>query len=288
MEVLPGTSPPADPDNTYWSITGLAALSATNVFVSALETIGSGPGAERRDTGYFAHFDGKSWRQLALPVPGGLRALWSHPSGALYGSDATDQLWSASKAEPGAPWTRVTFPAQIVHDSSESTRLLQLWLHAPGDVWAHVQVGVEGKGARSYLLHTRPAVNALPTFEAFKRTDAELALPGPPVDWCQTPFVLLYTLGRNAPANYDYPSTRAALKGHREFENEAAFIEFQREGRRYFGARVSDFKLGKRLATLVKDKVPGATPQLVCHEPAPLRTLDIDLVTGEIKSTTAP
>jgi hypothetical protein len=34
--------------------------------------------------------------------------------------------------------------------------------------------------------------------------------------------------------------------------------------------------------------VPGATPQLVCHEPAPLRTLDIDLVTGEIKSTTAP
>lgn len=124
----------------------------------------------------------------------------------------------------------------------------------------------------------------LPTVETFKRKEAELALPGPPVDWCTTPFVLLYTLGRNAPASYDYPATRAALKGHREFAEKVSFVEFTREGRRYFGARVPDFDLGKQLATLVKAKVPGATPQLVCHDPPDLRPLDIDLATGELKS----
>jgi hypothetical protein len=48
-------------------------------------------------------------------------------------------------------------------------------------------------------------------------------------------------------------------------------------GTRFFGARVPDFTLGKKLATLVKEKVPGSTPEIVCHDPPPLRTLSMDL-----------
>ena len=89
-------------------------------------------------------------------------------------------------------------------------------------------------------------------------------------------------LGRGAPADYDYPATRAALKGHQELASDVSFVEFSREGRRYFGARVPDFEVGKKLAKLVKTKVAGSTPELVCHDPAVQRTLSIDLATGEL------
>jgi len=123
----------------------------------------------------------------------------------------------------------------------------------------------------------------MPTLAAFDRKDQELRLPGPPVDWCTSPFVLLYTLGHKAPADYDYPATRAALKGSQTLAEGVEYIEFGREGRRYFGARVPDFVVGKKLAALVKAKVPGSTPELVCHDPLVLRQLDIDLTTGELR-----
>ena len=43
------------------------------------------------------------------------------------------------------------------------------------------------------------------------------------------------------------------------------------------------FYARKKLAQLVKDKVPGSTPELVCLDPVEKRTLDIDLKTGELR-----
>jgi hypothetical protein len=282
LETLPGSRTPADPQQSEWHITGIAAHSPTSVFVSGSKVTWHPETRERQAAPYFAHFDGKSWQSLPSPIAGGVQALWLQADGLLYGSDARGGLWSGSVSTPSAAWSRVPFPSELRRDSRELAKLGGFWLRAPGDAWALVKVGVDGKGERDYLLHTRPPVNALPTIDAFTRKGAELALPGPPVDWCTTPFVLLYTLGRNAPAAYDYPATRAALKGHQEFAANVSFIEFSREGRRYFGARVPDFKVGKQLASLVKAKVPGATPQLVCHAPAETRTFAIDLKTGEL------
>lgn len=283
LDVLPGARTATDSEQIDWQATGLVAVSPTNVFVAARKSTWSEPTREHLESDYFAHFDGKSWQVLPSPIPGGVQAMWSQSDGVMYGTDTQGQLWSGSAASPRAAWARVPFPPDLVRDPSESVKLSGFWLRAPGDAWALVQVGVKDKDVRDYLLHTRPAVGKLPTVEAFARKDAELALPGPPVDWCTRPFVLLYTLGRNAPATYDYPATRAALKGRQEFAEGVSFVEFSREGRRYFGARVPDFKLGKQLAALVKAKVPGATPQLVCHDPAETRTFDIDLKTGELK-----
>ena len=63
-------------------------------------------------------------------------------------------------------------------------------------------------------------------------------------------------------------------------EAQPGVIEFERTGRRYFGARVPDFTLGKQLMTIVKEKVPGSTPELVCHDPPVLRKLALDLTSA--------
>jgi len=153
-----------------------------------------------------------------------------------------------------------------------------VWARAPGDVWAIVSTaGPE----RYYLLHTRPpAKGPIPTPEAIDLKRREYSLPGPPLDSCETPFVLLYTVSRTAPADYDYPTTRAALKAHPELKD-AEFIEFERDGRRYFGAKVPDFTFGQKLADLVKRQVPGSTPQLACHNPIEKRKLTIDFESGK-------
>ena len=99
---------------------------------------------------------------------------------------------------------------------------------------------------------------------------------------CQTPFVLLYTLAKTAPADYDFPSTRDALKGHTELSS-AKFLEFSRGGKRFFGAAVPSGDVGKKLVEAVKGKVAGSSPQLVCDAPTAERTIAIDLATGKIK-----
>jgi hypothetical protein len=277
LDVLPATRESGDPGQAGWSVTALAAVSASEVYLAAEKDVWSEQQKQHQLTEYFARFDGSTWQSQPVPIPGGVHGLWAQLDGVLWALGPEQQLWSRSAS--GA-WAPVPLPSQITESAKVQVR--GFWSHAPGDTWAIVRSFVNDRSRPDYLLHTRPAANKLPTIEAFGQKQAEMRLPGPPVDWCATPFVLLYTLGRKAPADYDYPATRAALKGHREFAD-AEFVEFRREERRYFGARVPDFKLGKKLATLVKDKVPGSTPALVCHDPLDLRKLPIDLATGELK-----
>jgi hypothetical protein len=280
IENLPGSGNPQDSGSAAWNVLGMAALSPSNVFVTALKTTWSDEPNQPRvadHTSYFAHFDGQRWQVLPSPIAGGARKLWSEGQ-TLYGLDRVNQLWSGA-ATVGATWSPLPLPPEL--SPWDEVELAGFWPRANGDIWAVVNV-TRAKQLHFYLLHTHAAKAPLPTIEAYERKEAELRLPGPPTDYCQTPFVLLYTLGRNAPADYDYPATRAALKGHRELATDVSFIEFSREGRRYFGARVPDFEVGKKLAKLVKGKVAGSTPELVCHDPLVQRTLSIDLATGEL------
>jgi len=278
IDIMPGIHEPGDLPSVTYTAAGVAALSPNDVFVAAWKEMWS-PDQPTKTSSYFAHFDGKTWQAQPSPIPGGISALWTEPGGVIFASSERDELWSRGA---DGKWSAVVWPASIT--ASGTLKLLGLWPHAPGDTWAVVEVTIADKSRTRYLLHTRPAVNQIPTFEALDRKDRSLRLPGPPVEWCTTRFVLLYTLGRQAPADYDYPATRKALKGHTEFENEdTKFVEFEREGRRYFGARVPDFTLGEKLARLVKDKVPGSTPELVCLDPLESRTLNIDLRTGALR-----
>jgi hypothetical protein len=288
IDIMPGIHAPDDLPTVIYTATGLAVLSPTDMFLAGLKQTW-GPKTETRATPYFAHFDGKTWHALPPPIPKGVRSMWTEPGGVIFATDFENAFWSRSTA---GKWSNVPWPAPAVE--AGRVELLWLWPHAPGDTWAVVEStreerAADGKGVtptarKRFLLHTHPALNALPSVEAMERKDRSLRLPGPPVEWCETRFVLLYTLGRQAPKDYDYPATRKALQGHREFANpDIQFVEFEREGRRYFGARVPDFDVGTKLAKLVKDQVPGSSPELVCLDPLESRTLTIDFGAGPAK-----
>jgi hypothetical protein len=278
IDILPGIHEPGDSPIVSYTATGIAAISPSDVFVAAYKDVWSKDTPTKRSP-YFAHFDGQTWQALPSPIPGGVRSLWSEPGGAIFASNDKSELWSRGA---NGKWSPTPWPRSLTEQGE--LKLVGFWPRSAGDDWAVVEVASPQKGRLGYLLHTRPAVNAVPTLEAMSRKERSLRLPGPPVDWCETRFVLLYTLARKAPVDYDYPATRKALKGHSELAVEGVrFVEFEREGRRYFGARVPDFDLGEKLAKLVKDQVPGSTPELVCLDPLENRTLDIDLTTGDLR-----
>ncbi|TKC98111.1 hypothetical protein [Polyangium fumosum] len=119
----------------------------------------------------------------------------------------------------------------------------------------------------------RPAPKSEP--HAFARIT-----PGTPS--CKELFVVLYKLAKVAPPDYDFPLTRAALKGHTELSG-VKFAETEETGRRYFVAFVPSFSLGQKLVKTVQEGVKGSTPQLLCGKPARTnRDIRIDLRTGEI------
>ena len=106
-------------------------------------------------------------------------------------------------------------------ESRPRSRVTSFWSHAPGDVWAIANMIRPAATERNAsptatTFSTRgPARSRFRPYEEFEKKERAFRLPGPPVEWCKTPFVLLYTLGKKAPADYDYPSTRTALRGHR-------------------------------------------------------------------------
>lgn len=278
IDILPGIHAPGDLPSFSYMATGVAAISASDVYVAASKDTW-GPNTPTKTSAYFAHFDGKTWQALPSPISGAVSSMWTEPGGVVFAANPASELWSRSA---NGQWSQVIWPSALTEQGD--VRLTGFWPRSAGDDWALVEVVSERTGRHGYLLHTRPAANPVPTVEAMARKNRAFALPGPPVDWCDTRFVLLYTLARKAPADYDYPATRKALQGHTEFESaQIQFVEFEREGRRYFGARVPDFELGAKLAKLVKEKVPGSTPELVCLNPLESRTLDIDLKTGTLR-----
>lgn len=215
-------------------------------------------------------------------------------------SDATGDVYllttgattSLFRVPPDGKAQPVVLPADL---RGASTGVPTVMAKGPDDVWLFVPAG--GKLDVYRTKANAPKIEAtLPNpQEAFwaKRAQADEAKEAKAekrrlvfakvfTSKCETPFVLLYTLAKTAPKDYDFPATRDALKGHTEL-GKASFIEFSRGGQRFFGAIVPSGDLGKKLVDAVKGKVAGSTPQLVCDAPAPDRTLAIDLVTGKMK-----
>lgn len=254
----------------------IAPHSATNVYVGG-NTAPSRYGVQSKVSPYLAHFDGKSWTRDTLPFSDGLSSL-------DIGADET--LWAVSKkgavfSRPkNGAWAEVPLP----NAGGEDARPIEataVWSRGPGDEWMVGQYKSKKGTMRYVVLHSGTPVEMakLPSIEAMADTVADLAMPTPLTPMCRTPFVLLYTLSKVAPPDFDYPATRAALKGHPEFKG-AEFIEFKRLDKRFMGAFVTDAEMGKKLVELVTKKVPNSTPQLACHAPKPSRVLEIDLSAG--------
>jgi hypothetical protein len=132
-----------------------------------------------------------------------------------------------------------------------------------------------------------------PAREAFVWNDAAcpaVRVARPATETCMTMggsvFVLLYTLVKTTPADYDFPMLREAIKGRRELAG-FRFVETEESGKRYlvgYPSENSNNPIGDaaKLAQRVKEKVQGSTPVVLCGSPREVRELRIDLATGNV------
>jgi len=268
---------------------------------------------------YLSHFDGKQW--IAEPAPskhemvaasaladGSLWAITSEKRRIPTGAHVTEEkmvteLWSRA---PGGSWQTVEMPSVAAQPGVHWTAI-DVVARAPGDVWITARFCPGKSSFRSYdgetlvsevdchfaLFRTIAATKPLTTFPAPEDVDANrfsIRRALPLVGEClSNVFVVLYRLGRNAPPNFDYPATRAALKGHTELEEGGlAFVESEEDGRRYFGALVRDPTTGRQLAALIEKGVPGSHPSVLCGSPEVRRMLYIDLASGNITRIVGP
>jgi hypothetical protein len=112
---------------------------------------------------------------------------------------------------------------------------------------------------------------------------APVPAPAPASGCAKQLFVPLFMLSNATPRDFDFPSTRAAIKGHVELAG-ARFVEIEDQGKRVFGAIVPSREVGEKLAAIVARTVPGGAPPIACQDATPKRELAIDLVTGDLKS----
>jgi hypothetical protein len=224
---------------------------------------------------YFAHFDGKAWTQVPGPTPASddpvTEALFL-PSGGVV-AIVGERVYRSTQR--GA-WERMPLPP-----GNEGAPLAAVRLYATaGALYVHAKDKDEGQRLLSTVA---PA-------EVFTPKDADAAPPEsapprvlPATPSCKSPFVLLYTLARTAPPDFDFPLTRAGLKGHTELAG-VEFAETEDRGKRYLVAFVKSYEGGRKMVEVVRASVKGSTPQLLCGEPPKKnRVLRIDLATGELR-----
>lgn len=264
-DAVAGTLDEVLPRSGNDSIAGasLAGASATDLYVGASisDKAGSRP--------FLAHFDGKTWTPVKTPLSRGIGSMARGEDGVYWVLDETPRLWTF---RPDGAWDQVTLPRDATGKLLDVSRVQ---VTPDGTVWLT---------AHDALARTGPAR------DAFDWNDADcppvrVARPATESCWGRI-FVLLYTLTRTTPPDYDFPALREAIKGQRDLAG-FRFAETEENGRRYlvgFPAEGSNHPLvdANRLARRVRDKVPGSTPVPLCGAPREIRELRIDVATGAV------
>ncbi len=99
---------------------------------------------------------------------------------------------------------------------------------------------------------------------------------------CKTPFAVLARRSNAAKGTKpdDWPRLRAALKSHTEL-GDVALVDFVSGDRTFVGVKAKDLDSAKKLVELVA-KRERLRPEIVCGDPAAVRTLPLDLATGNV------
>jgi hypothetical protein len=116
--------------------------------------------------------------------------------------------------------------------------------------------------------------------EETKKNDFSLVKPA--TAKCKSLFIMLYAFTKVTPPDYDFPLTRAAVKGKTRYKT-TRFVVTEVGGKKFFGAFVPDLDTGKALVSLVEKEVKGSKPQLVCHDPKVIREIKLNITTGEVE-----
>lgn len=186
----------------------------------------------------FGVFDGHRIVDEA-PPPASFDELCLSASGTVWGL-AGASAWQ--RTAPGR-WNEITGPpgsrVACPHDDDD------LWAVADGKVY-----------------RTRAVVRVLRLADA--RPASGLAA-------CPSIFVQVATIPDSTPDSYDFPQTRAALRGYGDLPRLSFVVTTDRR----FGATVPDLATGERVVAALTERMKGSKPQLVCLSPDVKRKVEI-------------
>jgi hypothetical protein len=276
------------------------------------------PADRQKPDAYLALHDGASWSRIETPYHGAVThhevapdgALWVLADHALFErrpdgawnkqplDDVTSVVWASGRpvwvaihralAHRGddGKWTQSPAPRPAFSSGAELD-LGSVSVSPKGEVWVeasyeekrpewtkpeHREALLRYGGASTTAAHCDVAMGS--SFSSW---------PPPATAACAHPVAILARVSKSAPAQYDFPQTRAALRGHTEIAG-AEFVEIDIEGKRLLAAKVESIDMGKRLVEIVSQGVPGTRPELVCAEPKVTRTIQFELGTGTLKA----
>jgi hypothetical protein len=232
---------------------------------------------------YLVRFDGKTWQFIDTPAKSGITGVATMADGSLLVS--ADKLYRRASDGTFSP---LPTPRWAPDEAQRPLRMSagSLFPAGPSDIfltggfYEGVFIGALARFAPAEPPPSgQPVVLAQPPDEA--PTDDPTLNSPPPITLACNYFVQLFTLNAATPADYDFPATRAAVRGHKELFG-VQFVETESGGKRQFGATAPDREVAMRLSALIKSKIPSSTPQILCETPKVRRTLQIDLGTGEV------
>ena len=224
------------------------------------------------------YYDGKGL--TALPEPPSAITQAAMAKGTLYAlTEAENRFDDKKKA-----WVVVT-PARLFKLDGKAWTEVPLPT-SPDDI-AVDQEGTLWVSTGTTLLRTRKSANEKSQIAVAKKADDTSILSprarrvraaGP---LCPSNLVVLYGFTKVTPADYDFPLTRKALKGHTEYDK-TRFVVANDGGQKFFSAIVPDVATGRKLVSLIEKEVKGSKPQLLCAEPEIVREVKLNLKTGEV------
>ena len=261
----------------------LTVGSATSVY-ALRSSWNRGPGQAR-----LAHFDGKGWQMLPLPVDLGIAdadatadgSLWLIMKGEAYVFSSAAG-WRAVKLpavpqlpkelEAGAPKAEVDLDSVLGVDAKRAyfgSKVRYSEATTDSGFLYHYEYGAilstDPEPLQADRLPQPPQVDAGASPEGADAGAPEHR-PTPFDSHCSTPFVVLFSVSDAAPASFAYPATRDALLAA-PTRPVVKFVEFSLDHHRTLGASASDPEQARALVRLISDKLKGSKPTLVCFAP---------------------
>jgi len=269
IDILPDLSPK---EAASGELTSLVVVSGHEAFVAGSRTPLPlplpVPAAPPR--AYIAHFDGRAWHAQSAPPVERIDDLQRSPNGQLWALSKGD-LWVTTQASPEVvTWTLVPIP-RAANDAGEHA-VTSFWVRGDHDVCATL-----GSAGFSYLLRTKRG--AEPLSAPSEKQVAELTQGVDRSALCDSVSFVLFALSRNAPKDADFPSVRAALRNHPEFEGKLQLVEVPFLTRRYLAVRNVPGQpdlLAPAIGVLLDSNIPGIHAELRCLAAPPTRVIPLD------------
>jgi hypothetical protein len=287
--------------------------SPTSIYLFGTIARPSGHAAEA----YLAFYDGSEWSRIETPYVGAVERRGLEADGTLWISDSAQHLyrrapdgawakqpldavtsdawhnhrpmWAVAggalmRHSQGDEWTRIELPRPAFSASSQFS-VNAVSLSPGGEVW--VKATYEERRPEWTTPEKREALLRFGAIHAPTRCDADIgpnfsSWPPPATVACHDLVVILARVSKSAPAAFDFPQTRAAVRGHAEIEG-TEFVEIEIDGKRLLAAKVTSMEMGSRLVEIVGHRVAGTRPELVCAQPTVTRALSFDLGTGDVR-----